>query len=393
MRSLFWLLILAALAVGLAVVGRYNEGYVLLVTPPWRAEVSLNFFVVGLAAFFFVLYFLVRLTRHTLSLPGAVAEFRQRQRFNKAISAHFEAARLLQEGRYGHALRSIEKSWADHPAPGAAALLAWRAAHNLRDTEREALWAERVEALDAKGFKTARLMMEAEFALNERRFDDAHNTLQILAMNGGRHIAALRLGLRAERGLGNWTEVARLVRQLEKYKALTPDQALPLRSSALREALRALRGNKAGLLAYWQSLDAVERTEPLLARDTAQALIAASASDEAQQVIEEAIQAISPEWDEGLVLVYGQCVGGDVVGRIAQAEKWLAQHPRDSALLLTLGRLCRQQQLWGKAQSYLESSLAIVPQRATHIELAQLFDQLENSALALRHYRAAVAMI
>lgn len=393
MRSLFWLLILAALAVGLAVVGRYNEGYVLLVTPPWRAEVSLNFFVVGLAAFFFVLYFLVRLTRHTLSLPGAVAEFRQRQRFNKAISAHFEAARLLQEGRYGHALRSIEKSWADHPAPGAAALLAWRAAHNLRDTEREALWAERVEALDAKGFKTARLMMEAEFALNERRFDDAHNTLQILAMNGGRHIAALRLGLRAERGLGNWTEVARLVRQLEKYKALTPDQALPLRSSALREALRALRGNKAGLLAYWQSLDAVERTEPLLVRDTAQALIAASASDEAQQVIEEAIQAISPEWDEGLVLVYGQCVGGDVVGRIAQAEKWLAQHPRDSALLLTLGRLCRQQQLWGKAQSYLESSLAIVPQRATHIELAQLFDQLENSALALRHYRAAVAMI
>lgn len=393
MRSLFWLLILAALAVGLAVVGRYNEGYVLLVTPPWRAEVSLNFFVVGLTAFFFVLYFLVRLTRHTLSLPGAVAEFRQRQRFNKAISAHFEAARLLQEGRYGHALRSIEKSWADHPAPGAAALLAWRAAHNLRDTEREALWAERVEALDAKGFKTARLMMEAEFALNERRFDDAHNTLQILAMNGGRHIAALRLGLRAERGLGNWTEVARLVRQLEKYKALTPDQALPLRSSALREALRALRGNKAGLLAYWQSLDAVERTEPLLARDTARALIAASASDEAQQVIEEAIQTISPEWDEGLVLVYSQCVGGDVVGRIAQAEKWLAQHPRDSALLLTLGRLCRQQQLWGKAQSYLESSLAIVPQRATHIELAQLFDQLENSALALRHYRAAVAMI
>ncbi len=393
MRSLFWLLILAALAVGLAVVGRYNEGYVLLVTPPWRAEVSLNFFVVGLAAFFFVLYFLVRLTRHTLSLPGAVAEFRQRQRFNKAISAHFEAARLLQEGRYGHALRSIEKSWADHPAPGAAALLAWRAAHNLRDTEREALWAERVEALDAKGFKTARLMMEAEFALNERRFDDAHNTLQILAMNGGRHIAALRLGLRAERGLGNWTEVARLVRQLEKYKALTPDQALPLRSSALREALRALRGNKVGLLAYWQSLDAVERTEPLLARDTARALIAANASDEAQQVIEEAIQTISPEWDEGLVLVYSQCVGGDVVGRIAQAEKWLAQHPRDSALLLTLGRLCRQQQLWGKAQSYLESSLAIVPQRATHIELAQLFDQLENSALALRHYRAAVAMI
>ena len=45
MRSLFWLLALAAIAVGLAIAGRYNEGYVLLVMPPWRAEVSLNFFI------------------------------------------------------------------------------------------------------------------------------------------------------------------------------------------------------------------------------------------------------------------------------------------------------------------------------------------------------------
>jgi uncharacterized protein HemY len=32
----------------------------------------------------------------------------------------------------------------------------------------------------------------------------------------GKHIAAMRLSVRAEQGLGNWREVARLVRQLEK---------------------------------------------------------------------------------------------------------------------------------------------------------------------------------
>lgn len=387
MRSLFWLLTLAALAVGLAVAARYNAGYVLLVTPPWRAEVSLNFFLLLAVVVFILLYWMVRLVSHTLALPRAVAEFRQRQRLHKATVAHFEAARLLQEGRFGHALRSAEKAWPDHPVPGAAALLAWRAAHNLRDAEREAFWADRARTADDQGFKAARLMIEAEFALEERRFADARATLQLLALNGGRHIAALRLALRAERGLGHWSEVAKLVRQLEKHKALTPEQALPLRSSVLRESLRDLQGNKEGLLRYWRSLDARDREEPLLVRETAQALIAANASVEAQQIIEQGLQK---HWESDLVLTYAQCSGGDLIGRIAKAEKWLAQHPRDSALLLTLGRLCRQQQLWGKAQSYLEASLAIAPQRATHIELAQLFDQLENSALALRHYRATV---
>lgn len=387
MRSLFWLLTLAALAVGLAVAGRYNAGYVLLVMPPWRAEVSLNFFLLVAAVGFILLYCLVRLVSHTLALPRAVAAFRQRQRLHKATAAHFEAARLLQEGRFGHAMRSAEKAWADHPVPAVVALIGWRAAHSLRDAEREALWADRVRAADDQGFKSARLMVEAEFALEERRFADARTTLQALALNGGRHIAALRLALRAERGLGHWNEVAKLVRQLEKHKALTPEQALPLRSSVLREALRDLHGNKEGLLRYWRSLDTRDRVEPLLARETAQALIAANASAEAQQIIEQSLQKY---WEEDLVLAYAECIDGDVIGRIAQAEKWLTQHPRDSALLLTLGRLCRQQQLWGKAQSYLEASLAIAPQRATHIELAQLFEQLENSALALRHYRAAI---
>ncbi|MDO9450015.1 MAG: heme biosynthesis HemY N-terminal domain-containing protein [Rugosibacter sp.] len=390
MRSLFWLLTLAALAVGLAVAGRYNTGYVLLVMPPWRAEVSLNFFLLSAAGGFILLYWAVRLVSHTLALPRAVAAFRQRRRLYKATTAHFEAARLLQEGRFGHALRSAEKAWADHPVPGAAALIGWRAAHSLRDAEREALWTERARAADDQGFKSARLMIEAEFALEERRFEDARAALQTLALNGGRHIAALRLALRAERGLGHWNEAEKLVRQLEKHKALTPEQALPLRSSVLREELRNLHGNKEGLLRYWRSLDVRDRAEPLLACKTAQALIAANASAEAQQIIEYALKDC---WEEDLVLAYAQCTGGDVIGRIAQAEKWLAQHPRDSALLLTLGRLCRQQQLWGKAQSYLESSLAIASRRETHIELAQLFDQLENSALALRHYQAAVGVI
>lgn len=394
MRAVFWLLILAALAVGLALAARYNEGYVLLVLPPWRAEVSLNLFLLASIVGFFAIYLLARAVSHTLGLPRAVAEFRRRRQQEKASVALRDAWRLLQEGRYGHALRCAEKAQLDQAGAGMLALAGWRAAHALRDAERTAEWAARVRGHDSEGLQAARLMTEAEFALEERRFDDARDALQQLAARQGRHIAALRLSLRAEQGLGNWREVARLVRQLEKHQALTAEQAAPIRSRAVREALRRLRDDPAGLMRYWRELDDADRAEASLAQETARALMAAGDCREAQRVIED---ALDERWDAGLVLAYGECgkpgePAGDVLGRIAQAEKWLQRMPRDGALLLTLGRLCRQQQLWGKARSYLEAALAIAPSRAAHVELAQLLDQLEESALAIRHYRAAAVL-
>jgi len=394
MRAVFWLLILAALAVGLSLAARYNDGYVLLVLPPWRAEVSLNLFLLAAIAGFFLIYLLARAVSHTLGLPRAVAEFRRRRQQQKAALALRDAWRLLQEGRYGHAMRCAEKVRPDHPGAGMLALAGWRAAHALRDAERTAEWATRVRAHDNAGLLAARLMTEAEFALEDRRFEDAHDALHQFAAVEGRHIAALRLSLRAEQGLGNWREVARLVRQLEKHQALTAEQATPIRSRAVREALRGLRDDPAGLMRYWRELDDGDRAEPSLALETARALMAAGDCREAQRVIED---ALDEHWDAGLVLAYGDCCragepAGDVLGRIAQAEKWLQRMPRDGALLFTLGRLCRQQQLWGKARSYLEAALAIAPSRAAHVELAQLLDELEESALAVRHYRAAAVL-
>lgn len=394
MRALFWLLILAALAVGLGLTARYNDGYVLLVLPPWRAEVSLNLFVLACITVVFAIYLLARVVSHTLALPRAVAEFRQRRQQEKAMLALRDAWRLLQEGRYGHAMRCAEKALPDPATSGMLALAGWRAAHALRDAERTAEWAARVRAHDSTGLQSARLMTAAEFALEDRRFEDARAALQELGAREGRHIAALRLSVRAEQGLGNWREVARLVRQLEKHKALTAEQAAPIRSRAVREALRGLREDSAALMRYWRELDDSDRAEASLALETAQALAASGDCREAQRVIEDALEE---RWDATLVLAYGECgqagePAGDVLGRIARAEKWLQRKPRDGDLLLTLGRLCRQQQLWGKARSYLEAALAITPTRAAHVELAQLLDQLDESALAVRHFRAAAVL-
>ena len=61
-------------------------------------------------------------------------------------------------------------------------------------------------------------------------------------------------------------------------------------------------------------------------------------------------------------------------------------------MLLALGRMCMKQRLWGKAQSYLEASLALEETRDAHLALADLCDQLEQSDEANRHFRASVRL-
>lgn len=385
MRALLWFLILAALAVGLSLAARYNDGYALLVMPPWRVELSLNLLGVLLIGMFALGYLVLQFVFTVVRLPRSVHAFRARRMQAKADGALRDAARLLMEGRYSQAIKSAEYAFEAGNLPGLAALLAQRASHALHDGEREELWRKYAAEHDDQT-RVARLMTEAELAVRSRRYLDAREALNRLAREGGRHIAALRLALRTEQGQGNWEEVLRLTRQLEKHKALTAEQAAPLRARAHRENLAALSGDAEQLMRYWRKMPAEDRRQVRLALVAARALAAADDCGEAAQLVED---FLDEQWDSSLAEAYGECEGGDVLARIAHAERWLASHPRDAKLLLTLGRLCRRKQLWGKAQSYLDASIAIEASREAHLELGELLDTLDKPTEADRHYRIA----
>lgn len=387
MRALLWLLTLAGLAVGLSLAARYNEGYALFVLPPWRMEISLNLLILVAVAGFALLYLLVRGVVNTVSLPAKVSAFRARRARDKAAAALAAAVRLTHEGRYGHALKSAEAAYEGGYLPGLAALMAQRAAHALRDGAREADWRERAVRHDAE-IHAARLMTEAELAIDSRDFEAAHRALERLADAEGRHIAALRLAVRAEQGQGNWAEVLRLTRQLEKHKALTPEQAAPLRHRAYREIISQM-ADPAQLARYWNAMAEEDRLDPRLAAQAARTLAATGGCAEAAVLVED---FLDERWDSSVAALYADCEGGDTLARIAHAEKWLRAHPRDEMLLLGLGRLCVRQKLWGKAQSYFEASLAVLPTRGAHVELARLLDDLGRTAEADRHFRAAAAL-
>ncbi len=366
----------------------------LWVIPPWRVELSLNLFVLVQLLALLLAYLLLRAISHTLNLPRVVGEFRARRARLRDERAAAEALRLLWEGRYGHALRSAEKVGAGETAqkPTTAAVMAalagLKAAHALRDPARIAEWQLRARTCTAgkSEWRAARLMIEAGLALDARDYDGAQAALEELTHKERRQISALRHSMRLAQGRGDWAGVLRIARQLEKHSVLSAAQALPLHLRAHHGMLAGMQDEPAQLLRYWHSVPEAEKLDLPLAQRAAHELAAAGACAESARLIED---YLDDNWESALLRDYVECDGGDVLGRIAHCEKWLAEHPKDAALLLALGRLCARQQLWGKAQSYLEASLAVAPGCEVHIELARLADQLERPDEANRHYRSA----
>jgi HemY protein len=188
--KLLWLLALFALAVGIALAARFNEGYLLLVLPPYRAEVSLNLAIFLVVSIFVVVHGLLRTIGLTLALPNRVQAFRERRRRAKAAEAFHDAVRLLFEGRFGRALKKAGEAHAAAHSPGLAALLAARAAQLLREPDTEKAWLERVRRDDPR-LESARLMVEAEMFLDTGDFEAALITLQGLQrLTGRRGVAA-----------------------------------------------------------------------------------------------------------------------------------------------------------------------------------------------------------
>ena len=148
--------------------------------------------------------------------------------------------------------------------------------------------------------------------------------------------------------------------------------------------------NKQSLQRYWKNIPSIERENSKLAYIAAQANIALGDCAAAHKIIEE---SLNKQWNSDLVKIYSDCLKGNVPRQIEYAEIWwLKFHPNDFNLLLALGKLCMQCELWGKAQNYLEASIVVKPSYEAHLMLALLNEKTSQPEIARDHYRKVLEL-
>jgi HemY protein len=387
-RFAIWSIILAALAVGIALFARNSTGYVVIVSAPYRIELSLNLLVFLVFTGYFAFYFLARMVAALVAIPARVRAYREertrtrmRQSLNDALLAFFQ-------GRYASAEKSAAAALIGDETKGVAAIIAARSAHEL------GRFSEREQFLDqARGatpeLDTARLTTLADLLVAQERHEEALAVLKDLSARDSRNLRLLRLKLQAEQSLRRWDEMLETLAALVRLGGIGPAEAATARRTANLGNLNRKAQDAAALTAYWKQLPADMRTDPVVAATAARYHLALGGNAEALGIIE---QALEREWSSGLVALYGEAAGADALPQIERAEKWLRSHARDPALLLALGKLCMRQALWGKAQSYIEASLALEPTHDGHMTLAALMERIGKPQEADKHFRRSAQL-
>ena len=396
MRFVLWIIGLFALAVLVGLAANLNTGYAILFLPPYRAEVSFNLLIVGVVLLIVLAYAVLRLIALAANLPEEVRRFQRQKRAKAAVTALREAGIAFFEGRYQKAEREALKALDSDDLPESRALallMAARAAGSVNALEKRDHYLAQLDGLPDR-LQLARHMLDAELKLDAKDALGALAAIERARALSPNLTSALKLELKVRLLQKQPETVLALTERLLKAEALEPEQARRYRLAAYSQQLASFINGKE-VRDWLRRIPETERINPKLVNETVARLIALEDYDFAASLLAGALaddEQATPELARDLGQLAEHLSAEKRLELLKTAENWLKTRPRDHMLLLALGRLAMSQQLWGKAQSYLEASASIEPTLCAHAELARLFEATDKEDKAAEHYQRSLQL-
>jgi HemY protein len=389
-----FLVIAATAALGFAVA--QHSGYVLIAYQSLRYEASLWATLAVIAVLWLLIWGIKALVELVMTSSGVVNPWSRRNR-SRRVQVAIEHGQLdLAEGRWASAQRHLSRAAEAERQPLLYYLGAARAANEQGNYEECDHLLERALERQPQA-ELAIALSHAQLQTDRGDTDGALVTLQAMHERHPRNAQTLRQLQRLHQQRGEWSSVIRLLPELRKDKVLPPAELIELERRAWGENLSlAAHREEDGTVGLqslkraWEQLTSAQRQEPPLVLAYAEQLRQLGAQVEAEEVLRTAIKR---KYDSHLARLYGLVRGGDPARQLQTAEGWLKEHPADPSLLLTLGRLCLQTSLWGKARDYLESSLRVQRNPEACAELARLLAQLGDTERSNQLFQEGLGLL
>lgn len=387
-RSVFWFLALAAVAVALALVVGRNQAMVTVFWAPYRIDLSFNLLLFLSITVFVLLHLSLRGLATLRALPEKASRWRAHQ-IERAI-AHdlLDALAQLNAGRFLRAQASAQRaagalqSQADLPLPQReqqTVLAHWlwaEAAHALQDRKQRDFYLKL--ALDERWSKAApeaqdgAVLRAVQWAIEDADAVAARAWWRQVPGRATRRIQALRLKLRLARMEGNRDEALETARLLSKHQAFSATATASLVKALVLDSVRQTH-DWDGLKRVWSRLSEAERAQAdvaLAVATQAATWLTGGHHQPAGPLAQQVATWLLPVWArwaqlddvqrQRLVLVLEQAMphlGAEWLARVEQTQQ---QWPQHASLQYLAGQACLQRCLWGKAQQLLgQASLSL----------------------------------
>jgi HemY protein len=370
----------------LAMLIMQDPGYVMLNFRGYLVETSVPVLVLILAS----LYLLVRLLVHILRAPRALGRMAGQYRARREQRLLTHGLLEMAEGNWSRGERMLTRGVRRNENPLLNYLSAARAAQLQGAYERRDNWL-RMAYEQSPDAGNAVLLTQAELQMAHGQYEQAQATLSRLLEITPEHAQGLGMLARLRRERGDWDGVMELLPSLRARKVLPAAELDALAVGAHARALSKLEQNPdaAAVEAEWSRVPKNLRSNPALLKAWAHALIRCGKSELAEPVIRKQLKNA---WNSELSLEYSRLVIPEKNRHLARAEAWLEEHSEDPLLLLAVARLSMRNELWGKARSYLETSLAIKPSAEGYQLYGRLLEKLGESVNASEAFRAGLSL-
>lgn len=386
-RPIFYFIILFLAIVLAAIINSMfgeDAGYVKM---QWRGRVLQTSFI-GLLMIFVTLYFLIRTIVHFFRMPKKFGEKVKEINQNNARKRLTQGMIDVSEGNFSKAEKRLTKSAAKSETPLLNYLNAARAAQAQGKSDRRDKWLKEAYENTPEAAK-AILLTQAELQLEADEFELSLATLQKLEELSPGHKQSLRLQAKLYERLEDWAQLRDLVPKLRQYKSFTKASIDQISLTANRELLIDAPDLEQ-LNSSWNALDKTTRTQTKLIASYASGLIAFGEAKQAETIVN---QALKKHWDEGLLECYANLEEMDTSKQLSQVESWLKKRGESPKLLQVAARLCMRVQLWGKARTYIESSIAIEPTPESYQIHGELLQHLGDTSLASDAFKNGLELL
>jgi len=385
---LFLLLVIAGAWLGAMI--QMDAGYILLAWRQTTVEMSLWVGVVLMLITFAGLYTLLRLVFSVRapwqfllrwSAEGKLRRMQRQTRHGLLALANGQYERA--EEKLGGLVANTTQPLVVIPALAEAEARLGKFAQAQARLQR--LLTSMPEAFALVGLAQARIFIQQGDA------EAALTPLQQITTKDKRHAQANELLLELLQGLQRWTDVIALLKVIGAAKQMSKAMLAQQQQKAYQLAFAQVTADQKGLeqlLQLWQKAPASVQESSHCRLALVQAMGQAEGNP-ATRTAEFIESSLKQQWDDDLVLAYAHLPMANVEAALKYAESWQQQAKNSAALQLTLGRLCRRLELWGKARDYLTASINIQASKEAHAELARLEQHLGRVDVALEHYRLA----
>ncbi len=350
----------------------YGAGYVVFSFAEYTVETSFIFMMGLLAMSFFVFYYFLRVVSKIFHFPAYMSERHSCRQSERSKNALVKGLIEMSEGRFELAEKMLIKQVGSSDTSLLNYLMAARSAQQVAAYERRDEYLRLAhEATPSADIAIG--LTQAELQLSHKQFEQALATLNHLSSVSPKHGYVKKLQARVYQQLEDWDNLGLILEDVRKMKAIEETQLEKYEVEAYYGMLKASikQAKREKIDRIWKQIPKRLKLNSELIHIYCCFLLENNKAEEAEVLIRNQLSA---NWNDDLAILYSNLSVEDCTKQLETAETWLHGQSRNAVLLLVLGKLCLNCQLWGKARGYFDSSIGIQPSAEAYLKLAELLD-------------------